>query len=64
MTEHLLTQEEAAQLLSVKSRTLEGWRMRGGGPKFVRLSARCVRYRPSDLQAWVQERIAASTSDA
>ena len=55
--ERLLSQNEAAEFLRIQPRTLEAWRARGGvGPKFIRYSARCVRYRLGDLQAWVVSR--------
>lgn len=59
----LLTTEQAAQVLAVHPRTLDGWRIRGNGPKFLQLSARCVRYRRSDIEAWTVERERRSTSD-
>jgi len=49
----MLNQEEAARFLNVQPRTLEGWRQRRIGPRFVRYSMRCVRYRAQDLQAWL-----------
>ncbi|MCZ6622909.1 MAG: helix-turn-helix domain-containing protein [Deltaproteobacteria bacterium] len=60
---HLLTEREAADFLGVTSRCLQAWRYRGGGPKFVRISSRCIRYRKSDLVEWVEERLRSSTSD-
>jgi hypothetical protein len=59
----LLDQRLAAEFLSVSTRTLEGWRLTGGGPKFVRLSKRAVRYRLQDLERFVVERLRNSTSD-
>lgn len=59
----LLTTAQAAERLGLAEKTLEAWRWRGGGPPFVRLSARAVRYRPEDLQTWVAERVRTSTSD-
>jgi predicted site-specific integrase-resolvase len=57
IAEKLLSPTEAAQILGIQPRTLEFWRQRGRvGPKFIRYSARCVRYRLSDLQAWVGAR--------
>jgi len=49
----MLNQEEAAQFLHLQPRTLESWRQRRIGPRFVRYSMRCVRYRAQDLQAWL-----------
>ncbi|HET7321428.1 MAG TPA: helix-turn-helix domain-containing protein [Longimicrobiaceae bacterium] len=59
----LLNENEAAKMLGFKPRTLQEWRLRGGGPAFVRVSSRCVRYRPEDLEAWAEARVRTSTSD-
>lgn len=45
-----------ARLLGVKPRTLEGWRRRGCGPPFIRLSGRVIRYNRADLERWLNER--------
>lgn len=37
-------------------RTLEGWRHRGCGPPFIRVSPRAVRYRRRDVERWLAER--------
>jgi predicted DNA-binding transcriptional regulator AlpA len=56
MAERLLTQKEAAAILNLSPRALEGWRMLRKGPVFIRLSNRAVRYRASDLEKWLRER--------
>jgi hypothetical protein len=48
----LMTTRQAAAWLCVSPRTLEDWRLRGGGPTFRKLG-RSVRYAPSDLQAFI-----------
>ncbi|MBB4264290.1 MULTISPECIES: AlpA family transcriptional regulator [unclassified Bradyrhizobium] len=48
----LLTEEQAADFLSLSVRTLQAWRLRGAGPKFVR-AGRAVRYQQSELIAWI-----------
>jgi predicted DNA-binding transcriptional regulator AlpA len=53
----LLREGNAAELLDVKPSTLGAWRSRGTGPEFVRLSARCVRYRRGDLVRWIRARV-------
>jgi excisionase family DNA binding protein len=58
----LLTQSEAADLLRLSERTLERLRLTGGGPKFARMGRR-VRYRLSDLEAWIASRVVGSTSE-
>lgn len=47
----LLSETQAATLMSVSPRTLQAWRSRGLGPAFVRLGTR-VRYCPRVLDAW------------
>ena len=59
----LLRPREAAAYLGFTLRALEAWRQRGGGPRFVRVSSRAVRYRRKDLQAWAKERLHRSTSE-
>jgi predicted site-specific integrase-resolvase len=62
MGENLKT-EEAAEFLQVKPATLEQWRWNGKGPKFIKMN-RAVRYRKEDLQAFVEARVFASTTEA
>lgn len=59
----LLFPIEAGYLLGVERRTLDGWRHRGGGPPFVRISARAIRYRRADLLAWIEARVVSSKSE-
>lgn len=49
----MLTPAEAAIVLRVEPRTLEGWRRHRTGPRYFRYSGRCVRYRPDDLRKWL-----------
>jgi len=58
----LLDQSQAAEFLAVSTRTLEGWRSSGGGPRFVRVGRR-VRYRLRDLQQWVDVRTFGSSAE-
>ena len=61
--DRLITEHEAAAFIGYTIRTLQNWRVRGGGPKFVRVSSRSVRYRPRELIEWADSRLRASTSD-
>ena len=61
--EGLIDERRAAEFLSLSVRTLQGFRHRGGGAVFYRISSRCIRYRRSDLRAWVEARMRSSTSD-
>ena len=59
----LLNERMAADFLGVTTRTMQLMRQRGGGARFVRISARCIRYRRADLKAWADERLRTSTAD-
>ncbi|MFO7877084.1 MAG: helix-turn-helix domain-containing protein [Desulfovermiculus sp.] len=63
MTSHFLDTKQAAQYLNLKKNTLEIWRLRGGGPDFVKFG-RAVRYRKQDLDAYVERNLVSSTSQA
>lgn len=51
----LLTPDETSALLGVPVKTLAHWRTQRTGPLALRLGSH-VRYRASDLQAWLEER--------
>jgi hypothetical protein len=51
----LLRPEDAARRLGLTVRTLEMWRRRKRGPRFVRLTARVIRYPLPDLEAFIRE---------
>lgn len=58
-----LTTEDAARYLALSPKTLEKFRVYGGGPTFRR-HGRKVLYAKADLQAWSDERAYRSTSQA
>ena len=60
----LIDENEAASFLGLVARTLQGMRQRGGGPRYVVISARCLRYRRIDLRQWAEARMQSSTADA
>ena len=49
----LLKVKEAAHLLGMSERALRQRMIRGGCPPFVRLSERTLRFRRSDVLAWL-----------
>lgn len=51
-TETLLREADLAALLKVQPVTCEKWRANNRGPAFIRIG-RLVRYRLSDVQAWI-----------
>ncbi len=59
----LVNEEVAADFLGLHARTLQLRRQQGGGPIYVVISARCIRYRRCDLKAWADGRVRTSTSD-
>jgi predicted DNA-binding transcriptional regulator AlpA len=54
---------EAATYVGLSVSTLAKQRLRGDGPKFVRLSARAIGYLQADLDAWLAEKRFGSTSE-
>lgn len=57
-----LNEQGAAEVLGVSVRTLQGWRVRGGGPRFCKLGRRII-YRPHDLSAFMDGCSATSTTE-
>jgi predicted DNA-binding transcriptional regulator AlpA len=57
-----LTTAQFAQRIGIRKTTAAGWRSRGVGPKFVRLSRRCVRYDSTAVDAWIAARERATVS--
>ena len=57
----LLTEAEAARFLGLSPRFLQERRYAGGGPEYIRISHRCVRYHPDALQRWVNGRSYSAT---
>jgi predicted DNA-binding transcriptional regulator AlpA len=57
----LLSQKQAAQILSLSVRTLERHRLTGTGPRYARLG-RLIRYRECDIADWVRDSLRTSTS--
>ena len=59
----LLTEREAAAWAGLSAATLQNWRVKGYGPPWLKLSARAICYRTSDVEAWLASRVRRSTSD-
>lgn len=54
---HQVNTEVAADFLDVSTRRMEDFRREGDGPKFIKLAAKCVRYRIIDLIEYQQSRL-------
>jgi predicted DNA-binding transcriptional regulator AlpA len=53
----LLTPDEAAEFLSLSIETLAQWRSQRRGPPYIKLESRLVRYRASELEEYLSERV-------
>ena len=62
-SEPLLRTPEAAALLGLKKPTLEKWRVQGGGPVYLRVGKKAIRYRRSDIEAFKDASIRHNTID-
>ena len=54
--------KEAATILDVQPCTMEAWRVRGGGPVFLKMG-KAVRYRDEDLQDFMRSKLRKNTSE-
>lgn len=57
----LLTEAKVAQLLSMSVQKLQRDRWSGKGIPFIKVG-RCVRYRPGDVDAYLESRVRTDTS--
>jgi len=60
---HLLSTQEAAQILGLKPQTLRRWRIRGEGIPFVRLARNRAAYDPEKIRSWAETRTFQSTAE-
>ena len=58
----LLKDVEAAARCGMSVSAFRNWRLRGGGPKFVRLGS-AIRYDPRELDRWIADNTCAHTSE-
>jgi hypothetical protein len=64
MPDTLLKPQAAADYLGLSADFLEKKRMTGGGPEFVVLSRKAIRYRRSALDRFVESRTVTDTAGA
>jgi len=62
MTHSMYTTKEAAQFLGVSKAFLERDRWAGARIPFIKVGSRAVRYRLSDLNAFIEKQFRRSTS--
>ena len=58
-----LNENQAAEFLGVSVRTLQAWRVRGGGPQYCKIG-RSVRYQRRALVAFQESHTVGSTTEA
>jgi excisionase family DNA binding protein len=58
----LLTTDDVAEMTGLSPETLAQWRWLRKEIPFVRLGKKCVRYRQSDIDAWLAKRLVSVTS--
>lgn len=63
MTARLLDTKQAADYLSVSASFLEKDRWRGARIPFIRISARAIKYRIEDLEAYIGQQTMRSISE-
>ena len=65
-TPKLLTNAQAAEVIGIRPNTLEIWRCKGKGPKFIKLEPNeprsPIRYWDSEILGWLAARTCTSTS--
>lgn len=59
----LATPKEVAERLRYTTEGLSQMRYKGNGPKYIKLGGRAVRYRWSDVEAWLDEQTKQRTDD-
>lgn len=61
-TLEVVDEQGASLIVGLAPATLRCMRTRGGGPPFVRISGRCVRYVVADLRKYVADRTVQNTA--
>jgi predicted DNA-binding transcriptional regulator AlpA len=58
-----LNTQEAAEYVGVTKRMLQDLRTSGGGPRFMKLSSKTIRYDLIDIDIWIERKKRRSTVD-
>lgn len=58
----LLNETQVATILGISPKTLQAWRVRGVGPRFVKVG-RLVKYLRANIQSWTESQGRQSTSE-
>lgn len=57
MTNDLLKTEETAAYLRIAPHTLQKWRCKGQGPRYLKVGGGAVRYRQIDVEMWAAMKV-------
>lgn len=52
----LVDEKYLADYLGITERALQAWRYRGKGPKYIKISARMLRYRIKDINDFLEKK--------
>lgn len=58
-----IDEKRASEYLGISPRTLQGYRTKGGGPEFIKINHKVVRYKIADLIKWTEIRKRKNTSN-
>ncbi|PQA89226.1 hypothetical protein CW354_04625 [Marinicaulis flavus] len=61
--EEAVNTRTASRITGVPVQTLETWRSRGGGPRFLKLGTKTVRYQRRELLDWMVRQQCSRTGD-
>lgn len=59
----LIRSIEVAAILGVANTTLEAWRIKGKGPRFLKVGKGAIRYDRKDVAEWIEAQKVSSTSE-
>lgn len=59
----LIDEQKLADWLGESVSTIQKWRVKGDGPKFVK-NPKSIRYKVGDVRDWIEKRTVSSTSEA
>jgi hypothetical protein len=57
-----INEKQASEFLGIAVKTLQGYRVKGGGPEYSKFGAKMVRYKMADLINWAEIRKKKNTS--
>jgi predicted DNA-binding transcriptional regulator AlpA len=60
----LMTPPESAKYRKISESCQNKERIRGDGPPYIKIRGRLIRYKKSDVDTWLAERVCRSTSES